>query len=89
MSGYALLAHAWGAEVRGWDRVSTPYLGNLPADVHVEISAEPPAPPAGWEPFVSTAFAGHASGRPRANQTRPRSSVSETGRPFRLSASPS
>src|SRR5438876_1772287 len=66
MSGYALLAHAWGAEVRGWDRVSTPYLGNLPADVHVEISAEPPAPPAGWEPFVSTAFAGHACGRPRA-----------------------
>src|SRR5439155_13215640 len=66
MSGYALLAHAWGAEVRGWDRVSTPYLGNLPADVHVEISAEPLAPPVGWEPFVSTAFAGHASGRPRA-----------------------
>ena len=66
MSGYALLAHAWGAQVRGWDRVSTPYLGNLPADVHVEISAEPPAPPAGWEPFVSTAFAGHACGRPRA-----------------------
>ena len=26
MSGYALLARAWGAEVAGWDRVETPYL---------------------------------------------------------------
>ena len=29
MSGYALLAQAWGAEVRGWDRVRTPYLERL------------------------------------------------------------
>ena len=26
MSAYARLAQAWGAEVAGWDRVSTPYL---------------------------------------------------------------
>ena len=26
LSGYALLARAWGAEVGGWDRVETPYL---------------------------------------------------------------
>ena len=31
LSGYALLAHAWGAEVGGWDRVETPYLANVRA----------------------------------------------------------
>jgi UDP-N-acetylmuramate--alanine ligase len=66
MSGYALLAHAWGAEVRGWDRVRTAYLEHLPADVEVEIAPEPPPPPAGWEAVVSTAFAGRVEGKPRA-----------------------
>jgi UDP-N-acetylmuramate--alanine ligase len=66
MSGYALLAHAWGAEVAGWDRVETPYLRHLP-DVAVEISPEPAAPPPGWEAYVSTAFAGRIDGRPRAD----------------------
>ena len=66
MSGYALLARAWGAEVAGWDRVETPYLSHL-KDVSVEISAEPPRPPQGWEVFVSTAFAGRVEGRPRAD----------------------
>jgi UDP-N-acetylmuramate--alanine ligase len=66
MSGYALLARAWGAEVAGWDRVETPYLRHL-EDVAVEISPEPPAPPAGWEAYVSTAFAGRVAGRPRAD----------------------
>ncbi len=66
MSGYALLAHAWGAEVAGWDRVDTPYLRHLEGIV-VEISPEPPTPPAGWEAFVSTAFAGRVEGRPRAD----------------------
>jgi UDP-N-acetylmuramate--alanine ligase len=66
MSGYALLARAWGAEVAGWDRVETPYLRHL-ADVAVELSPEPPAPPAGWEAYVSTAFAGRVEGRPRAD----------------------
>jgi UDP-N-acetylmuramate--alanine ligase len=66
MSGYALLAHAWGAQVRGWDRVRTPYLEHLPRDVHVEISPDPPVPPGGWEPFVSTAFAGRVHGKSRA-----------------------
>jgi UDP-N-acetylmuramate--alanine ligase len=65
MSGYALLAHAWGAEVAGWDRVETPYLRHLEG-IAVEISPEPPAPPPGWEVFVSTAFAGRVEGRPRA-----------------------
>jgi UDP-N-acetylmuramate--alanine ligase len=65
MSGYALVARAWGAEVAGWDRVETPYLRHL-VDVAVEISAEPPVPPAGWDAYVSTAFAGRAEGLPRA-----------------------
>lgn len=65
MSGYALLARAWGAEVRGWDRVRTPYLEHLPRDVQVDISADP-SPPDGWEPFVSTAFAGRVRGKSRA-----------------------
>jgi UDP-N-acetylmuramate--alanine ligase len=65
MSGYALLAHAWGAEVQGWDRVETPYLGHLKG-IDVTISADPPAPPAGWEAYVSTAFAGRVAGKSRA-----------------------
>jgi UDP-N-acetylmuramate--alanine ligase len=66
MSGYALLAQAWGAEVAGWDRVDTPYLQHLEG-IAVEVSAEPPTPPAGWEAFVSTAFVGRVDGRPRAD----------------------
>jgi UDP-N-acetylmuramate--alanine ligase len=65
MSAYALVAHAWGAEVAGWDRVDTPYLAHL-TGIEVEISPEPPAPPQGWESYVSTAFAGRVEGRPRA-----------------------
>jgi UDP-N-acetylmuramate--alanine ligase len=65
MSGYALLAHAWGAEVRGWDRVRTPYLERLEG-IEVEVSDEPPAPPAGWEAYVSSAFTGRIPGRSRA-----------------------
>jgi UDP-N-acetylmuramate--alanine ligase len=66
MSGYALLAHAWGAEVAGWDRVKTPYLRHLEG-VAVAISAEPPQPPESWEVYVSTAFAGQVEGEPRAS----------------------
>jgi UDP-N-acetylmuramate--alanine ligase len=66
MSGYALLARAWGAEVAGWDRVETPYLSHLEG-IAVEISPEPPAPPTGWEAYVSTAFADRVEGRPRAD----------------------
>ena len=65
MSGYALLAHAWGAEVAGWDRADTPYLRHLEG-IAVEISPDPPQPPSGWDVFVSTAFAGRLEGRPRA-----------------------
>ena len=66
MSAYALVAHAWGAEVAGWDRVETPYLAHLDG-IDVTIAPEPPAPPAGSEVYVSTAFAGRVEGRPRAD----------------------
>jgi UDP-N-acetylmuramate--alanine ligase len=65
MSGYALLARAWGAEVRGWDRLETPYLQHLEG-IQVEISDDSPVPPEGWEPYVSTAFAGRIPGKTRA-----------------------
>jgi len=65
MSGYALLAHAWGAQVSGWDRVETPYLVHLDG-IEVTISEKPPKPPRGWEAYVSSAFTGVVSGRPRA-----------------------
>jgi UDP-N-acetylmuramate--alanine ligase len=64
LSGYALLARAWGAEVGGWDRVDTPYLRGLDG-VPIEISPEPAAPE-GWEVVVSTAYAGRVAGRSRA-----------------------
>jgi UDP-N-acetylmuramate--alanine ligase len=66
MSAYALLARAWGSEVRGWDRVQTPYLEQLEG-IDVEISDEPSGPPEGWEAFVSTAFAGRIQGKTRAD----------------------
>lgn len=65
LSGYALLAHAWGAGVSGWDRYETPYLEHLPDDIPVTISEEPDAPP-GAESVVSTAFADRVPGRSRA-----------------------
>jgi UDP-N-acetylmuramate--alanine ligase len=69
MSAYAFLARSWGAEVRGWDRVRTPYLERL-AGVEVEIADEPPEPPPGWEVYVSTAFTGRVKGRSRAELLR-------------------
>ena len=55
LSAYAQLARAWGAEVGGWDRTRTPYLGPLD-DVRIELGPEPVVPE-GWEPVVSTAYA--------------------------------
>jgi UDP-N-acetylmuramate--alanine ligase len=66
MSAYALLAHAWGADVRGWDRVDTPYLAHL-SGIEIVIAPEPPEPPPGYEVYVSTAFAGRVDGLPRAD----------------------
>jgi UDP-N-acetylmuramate--alanine ligase len=65
-SGYAVLARAWGADVAGWDQAETPYLEHVrAAGIPVEISDEPRVPD-GFEPVVSTAFAGRVAGRTRA-----------------------
>jgi UDP-N-acetylmuramate--alanine ligase len=64
MSALAVVVHAWGAEIAGWDRVPTTYLEHL-GDVDVTIADDPPAPPRGWEVIVSTAFAGRVEGRSR------------------------
>jgi len=68
LSGYAIVAKAWGAEVAGWDRYDTPYLEHVrAAGIPVTISSDPAAAPAGWEAVVSTAYAGQAEGRSRAD----------------------
>jgi UDP-N-acetylmuramate--alanine ligase len=64
MSALAVVTRAWGAEVAGWDRHDTPYLDQLDG-VETVISQSPPSTPAGWEPVVSTAYAGLVSGQSR------------------------
>ena len=57
LSGYAVLAKAWGAEVAGWDRHETPYLEHVrAAGIPVTVSDEVEPPPDGYEPVVSTAY---------------------------------
>jgi UDP-N-acetylmuramate--alanine ligase len=66
LSAYGLLAQAWGAEVGGWDRNETSYLGPVrEAAIEVRVSPEPDVPD-GWEIFVSSAYP-HVTGRPRAD----------------------
>jgi UDP-N-acetylmuramate--alanine ligase len=65
LSAYGLLAHAWGAEVGGWDRNETPYLVAVrEAGIQVRVSAEPELSE-GYEVFVSSAYPA-VPGRPRA-----------------------
>ena len=67
LSGYALLAHAWGAEVSGWDRFETPYLEHVrAAGIPVEIGDSITSASDGAEQIISTAFAGQADGTSRA-----------------------
>ena len=66
MSALAVVTRDWGAEVAGWDRVRTPYLESL-AGLDIEVSPEPPTPPPGWEPIVSTAFSERVDGRLRGD----------------------
>jgi UDP-N-acetylmuramate--alanine ligase len=66
LSAYGLLARGWGAEVSGWDRNETPYLGPVrDAGIEVRVTAEPETPD-GWEVFVSSAYPA-VPGRPRAD----------------------
>ena len=61
LSAYAKLARARGAEVGGWDRLETPYLGDLPHELTPE-----PVVPEGWEVVVSSAYP-QVAGRSRAD----------------------
>jgi UDP-N-acetylmuramate--alanine ligase len=71
LSGYALLAAAWGAEVAGWDRNETPYLAYVrDAGIPVTVTSEPSEPLEGWEVVVSSAYAGRVEGKPRAELLR-------------------
>jgi UDP-N-acetylmuramate--alanine ligase len=54
LSAYAQLARAWGAQVGGWDKATTPYLEPLEG-ITVELSPEPSVPD-GWEAVVSSAY---------------------------------
>ncbi|MFO7571640.1 MAG: cyanophycin synthetase [Gaiellaceae bacterium] len=64
LSAYANIARAWGAEVRGWDLRETIFMETL-GGVEIDVGGEP-VPPPGFEVVVSTAHAGRAAGRPRA-----------------------
>jgi UDP-N-acetylmuramate--alanine ligase len=67
LSGYAILAKAWGAEVGGWDRYATPYLEHVRlAGIPVTVSEKIEGAPEGFEAVVSTAFAGQVPGMTRA-----------------------
>jgi UDP-N-acetylmuramate--alanine ligase len=67
LSGYAIVAAAWGADVSGWDPNETPYLAHVrAAGIPVTVSPDPPDPPAGAEVVVSTAYGGRVQGRRRA-----------------------
>ena len=67
LSGYAVVAQAWGARVAGWDRYDTPYLEHVrAAGIPVTIADEIELPPDGFEAVVSTAFAGQVVGWSRA-----------------------
>jgi UDP-N-acetylmuramate--alanine ligase len=67
LSGYAIVAKAWGAEVAGWDRHETPYLEHVrAAGIPVTLSEEVQAAPDAFEGVVSTAFAGQVAGLTRA-----------------------
>jgi UDP-N-acetylmuramate--alanine ligase len=67
LSSYAVLSHAWGADVAGWDRVETPYLTYVRAvGIPVTIAADPPEPPEAFEVVVSSAFTGRVEGKSRA-----------------------
>jgi UDP-N-acetylmuramate--alanine ligase len=65
LSGYALLARAWGAEVGGWDRVETPYLKGLQG-VPIELAPEPVVPEDWDEVVVSTAYRDEIEGKSRS-----------------------
>ena len=64
MSAYANVAHAWGADVRGWDANETIFSETL-GGIDVDLGGEP-RPPDGFEVVVSTAHRDRIAGTPRS-----------------------
>ena len=65
LSAYANVAHALGAEVRGWDAQETIFTETL-GEIEVDLGGEP-RPPDAFEVVVSTAHLGRVAGTPRAD----------------------
>jgi UDP-N-acetylmuramate--alanine ligase len=71
LSGYAVLAKAWGAEVAGWDRHETPYLDHVrAARIPVTISDQVEPAPTGFETVVSTAYLSECQARGHGPKSR-------------------
>jgi UDP-N-acetylmuramate--alanine ligase len=64
LSAYANIAHAWGAEVRGWDAQATIFTETLEG-IEIDLGGDP-VPPEGFEAIVSTAHLARCDGTPRA-----------------------
>ena len=74
LSGYAVLAKAWGAEVAGWDRHETPYLDHVrAAGIPVTVNDEVEPPPDGFETVVSTAYMSECQAQCQAQGRGPKS----------------
>ena len=71
LSGYAVVAKAWGAEVAGWDRYETPYLEYVRgAGIPVTISDDLAPAPDGYESVVSTAYLSEGQTLGRGSKSR-------------------
>jgi UDP-N-acetylmuramate--alanine ligase len=71
ISGYAVLAKAWGAQVAGWDRNETPYLEHVrAAGIPVTISDQIEPAPDGFETVVSTAYMSRGQTPGRGSKSR-------------------
>jgi UDP-N-acetylmuramate--alanine ligase len=71
LSGYAVLAKAWGAQVAGWDRNETPYLEHVrAAGIPVTISDQIEPAPDGFETVVSTAYMSRGQTPGRGSKSR-------------------
>jgi UDP-N-acetylmuramate-alanine ligase len=72
LSGYALLAQAWGADVSGWDRNDTPYLEHVrAAGIPVEIADEITPAPEGALLGVAAPSSSRSSCRTRRRSSSP------------------
>jgi UDP-N-acetylmuramate--alanine ligase len=71
LSGYAVVAKAWGAEVAGWDRHETPYLEHVrAAQIPVTVSEVVEPGPDDYELIVSTAYVSECQAPGRVPKSR-------------------